>query len=117
MQCADCDPITLAGYIICGQCQARSWPLEAEWAGNFILAAYHSAHERNCQQRRQYGVVLLNIAGDDRTVPKVQRPPRPDTNRCKALTRTGDRCRNGITAQDLCGTHLAMNRHQRNGAS
>ena len=106
-QCPGCDPITRAGCIRCGHCQAESWPVDAEWAGDFILAAYQAVHEPGCPERRRYGTVLLDVDGDDKTVPKVQRPPRPGTNRCTATTRAGDRCRNKPREPGgLCASHL-----------
>ena len=113
MQCADCDPIIHAGCIECGKCKARSWAVEAEWVDeNFILAVYESVHERSCPERMQFGLVLLNVEDGDRTVQKIQRPPRPHTNRCKAITRSGERCRNGLKDGDYCGVHAARQRQE-----
>lgn len=111
MQRADHDPITLAGHIACIQCKAKSYALEAEWFGEFILATYESVHERRCPDRRRFGLVLLDL-DSDHTVPKPQRPPRPNTNRCKAITRSGERCRNGFKDGDFCGVHASRQRQE-----
>ena len=113
MQRADHDPILHVGYITCGGCKAESWPVEAQRWGTHILATFEIFHhERTCQARRQLGTLLIDPVNADPSVPKVQRPPRPDTNRCKATTRAGDRCLNGLKDGDFCGVHATRQRQE-----
>ena len=99
--CPEHDPILMASPIICGQCEAKSYPAEADWVGEVgILATFTSIHERNCPERRDYGTVLLSPDGD--VIPAVNRP-----RRCRAIAAgTGKPCRGyAQPGSGYCHTH------------
>jgi hypothetical protein len=89
--CADHDPILHATSVVCGDCGAMSFPVDAEWVGPaLVLATFVPEHESGCPWRGFPGTVLLDLGQNDLSIPAL--PQRPRRCRRTAVT-TGQQCR------------------------
>jgi hypothetical protein len=88
--CPDHDPILHATNVVCGECGATSYPVDAEWVGPaLVLATFVPEHEPGCPWRSFPETVLLDLGQDDLSIPGVERPLR-----CRGTAATtGQRCR------------------------
>jgi len=104
--CPAHDPLILAGFLICGECDEVSYPVDAEWIDvTQILVAFEQAHAPRCPHQRQPHLVLVDTMSADQSVPLVPQP-----RRCKGTVGSGPRrdqpCRNPAAAWSrYCAHH------------
>ena len=78
MFCAEHDPLIVAGYLVCDQCQECSYPTSAAWLDDrLIIATFAAGCDHVDEHARVFDPAHL--------VPE---------SRCVATTRSGRRCRN-----------------------
>jgi hypothetical protein len=103
--CPDHDPILHATNVVCGECGATSYPVDAEWIGPaLVLATFVPKHEPGCPWRGFPETVLLDLGQDDLSIPS---PPERSRRRCRrtAIT-TGQQCRHyALYGSAFCRQH------------